>query len=94
MGVRQLGVQVEVEVGVESELLVSHLDVTVTSLLNDSTSVNGLKDGINAVVQVLNQNGQSLFYGCFDHFDDLRVGESSDLEVVLLLALSQPGDTL
>jgi hypothetical protein len=42
MGVGELGVQVQVEVSVEGKFFISHLEVTVSTLLDDRTSINGL----------------------------------------------------
>ena len=61
MRVGQLGVQVQVEVVVEGKLLVSHLDVSITSLFDNGTSIDGLEHGIDGVKQVLDQHGLALF---------------------------------
>jgi hypothetical protein len=50
MRVTQFGVQVESEVLVKGELLVTHTDVAVSSLLDHSARVNGLDDSVNSVV--------------------------------------------
>jgi hypothetical protein len=54
VGVGKLGVEVKVELVGEGEFLVSHLDVLVLSLLDNSAGVHGLNNGVNAVLKVLN----------------------------------------
>jgi len=94
MRVGQLSVEVKVEVLVQRKFLVSHLDVSVTSLLDNGTCIYGLQDGIDRVIQVLNEDRVSLFNRGLNGLDDLRVGQSGDLEVVLGLHGLQPCDTL
>lgn len=94
MGVAQLGVQVESEVLVKGKLLVTHTDVAVSTLLDDSTSVDGLDDGINGVVKVLNHDGVSLLDSELNSLNELGVGKTGNLEVGVLHAILKPSDTL
>lgn len=72
----------------------SKFDVLVLTLLDDGSSVNWSEHGIDAVQEVLNENGLSVFNGELNGLDDLWVGESGDLEFVVSLLLFQPLDTL
>lgn len=60
MRVTELGVQVQSEVVVERKLFVSQLDVLILTLSDNSTSVDGLNNGINAVLKVFNKHGFTL----------------------------------
>jgi len=40
----------------QGELLVTHLDVSVLTTLDDGTSIDGLDDSIDAVLKILNQD--------------------------------------
>lgn len=94
MRVGKLGVQEEVEVGVQGEFLVSHLDVLGFTLLNDSSTVNWLNDGIDGVLHVLNQDWLPIFYTQLDGLGHLWVRESGNLEVRSFVGFSEPDDTL
>lgn len=94
MGVGELGVQVQIEVRVQGELLITHLQVSVSTLLDDRASVHRLQDSIDRVEQVLKKDRLTSLNGHLNSLDELGVGESSDLHVTVLLLLSQPSDTL
>lgn len=90
----QLGVQVQGEVRVKPKLLVSHLNVLVLTTLDNGTSVDGLNDGVDVVLKVLNHDGVSSFDAGFKSLDDLGVRQTGDIEIVSLLTLLEPGDAL
>lgn len=94
MGVSKFGMEIECEALVETKLLVTHLDVSALTLLDNGTSVDWLNDGINVVLQVFNQHWLSALDGKFQSLDHLLVGEPGDLQVVRLFSFSEPGDTL
>ena len=94
MGVSKLGVEVELEVLMEVQLSVSHLDVLALALLDDGTSVHRLDDGVNSVLQILDQHWLSSLNGELEGLHHFGVRETGDLKVILLLSFSEPGDTL
>ena len=86
--------QVEVEVVMQGQLLVAHLDVLALTALDNGTGVHRLDDGINVVLEVLNHDGVSGLDGRFKNLNHPGVGKTGDLKVIGLLTLLQPGDTL
>lgn len=78
----------------EGELLITHTDVSVSSFFDDSTSVNGLDDGVNSVVKVLNHHGVTFLDSKLNGLHKLGVGKTGDLKVSVLHALLKPSNTL
>jgi len=94
MRVRQLGLQEELEGRRETQLLVTHLDVLRLTLLGDLLGVDRLDDGINRVEHGLDEDRVTSLDSELNGLDHLRVAQSSDLEALRLIGLSDPGDTL
>jgi hypothetical protein len=88
MWVSKFGMEIEFEILMETELLVTHLDVSALTLLDDGTSVDWLNDGINVILQVFNQNWLSALDGQFQSLDHFLIGQPGDLQVVLFFSFS------
>lgn len=94
MWVGELSVHDELELVMQGKISVSHLDVLVLTLLDNSSSINGLQDSINAVLQVLKENGLSRLNSELNSLDHSLVAQTSDLEIIFLFFFSDPGNTL
>ena len=88
MWVTKLGVEIELEVLVEVELSVTHLDVSALTLLDNGTSINWLNDSIDRVLQVLDEHWLSCFDSKLESLHHLWIGKTCDLEVILLFSFS------
>jgi len=94
MRIGKLGVHEEVEVGVKSKLLISHLNVSASTFLDDSSTVHGLDDSVDSVLHVLDEYWSTVLYTHLDGLRHLGVRKTSNLEVLGFIGLSDPEDTL
>ena len=90
----KLGMHVEVELRAEGQLLVSHLNVPVLTLLDDGSGVDRLDNSVDAVLEVLKKDRVSCLDSRLQYLDHLRVAKTSDFKVSILLTLLDPGNTL
>jgi hypothetical protein len=82
MWVRKFGVQEQVEQWVKGQLLVSHLDVTGLTFLDNSTRVNWLDDCINSFTHVLNKDWFTLFNSHLNILWHFWVGQSGNFKTM------------
>jgi len=87
-------VQEQHEVWMQTQFLVSHLDVLVLTSLDNGTRVHWSNDSIDTVLQVLKHDWVSNFKGKFNGLDHLWVAQSGNLQVVGCFLLLDPDDTL
>ena len=92
--IRKLGVQEQLEFGVQRQLFITHLDVGVLSLFNNCAGINWLDDCVDGVFQVFNKHRFACLNGLLKSWDELFVGQSGNLEVSVSVALLNPGDAL
>mmetsp|Transcript_30652 Transcript_30652/g.69674 ORF Transcript_30652/g.69674 Transcript_30652/m.69674 type:complete len:931 (-) Transcript_30652:423-3215(-) len=94
VGVRQLRLHEELEVGGEDDLLVPKLYHALVAALDGVPRHHGLKHGINGLGHVLDEHGLPVVQGHLEGAQHLAVAHAGDLEPIVCLLVLDPHDAL